>query len=166
MIIMTSNNNNNTSYPQATKQEDEMLSGEPSSSAAPEPPKAKAKTTFKKPRSPNSLVSQLLQAHDCLTPPKSWLSPGKSQKDKAEKSKSGEGKKLQDSLGSWLSPGRRQKNKGEENQGTQRKRSRDTQGSPDCRQKCDKKPRRPVTFALGVEHTKQEVRSWHIAVEE
>ncbi|KAK3855102.1 hypothetical protein Pcinc_038478 [Petrolisthes cinctipes] len=137
-----------------TKQGDEMLSGEASSSVTPEPPKSK--TTFKKHRSPNSLMSQLLQAHDCLTPPRSWLSPGKGQKDKAEQSKSGDGKKLQNSLGAWLSPGRRLKNRNE-NQGTERKRSRETQGSPDIRQKCDKRPRRPVTFAPGVEHRRQEV---------
>lgn len=150
------------SFFQATKQGDELLNVEPSTSVTPEPSKTKAKTTFKKPRSPNSLVSQLLQAHDCLTPPKSWLSPGKTQKDKAEKSKSGESKKLHDSLGSWLSPGRRQKNRCEENQEVQRKRSREAQDSPVSRQKCDKRPRRPVTFTSGVQHTKQEVRSWHI----
>ncbi|XP_045595613.1 rho guanine nucleotide exchange factor 39 isoform X2 [Procambarus clarkii] len=59
---------------------EEVLS--PSRLPVPESPKVmKGKAAFKRTHdSPGSLMTQLLQAQDCLTPPKSWLSPSKKHK--------------------------------------------------------------------------------------
>ncbi|KAG7169130.1 putative protein tag-52 [Homarus americanus] len=67
-----------------TKPQDENSGGvvEASRLPVPESPKiVKGKAAFKKTeRSPTSLMAQLLQVQECLTPPKSWLSPGKKHK--------------------------------------------------------------------------------------
>lgn len=68
----------------ATKHQDESSEDVLGSSRIPIPnsPKVlKSKAAFKRTQeSPSSLMAQFLQAHDCLTPPKSWLSPSKRHK--------------------------------------------------------------------------------------
>lgn len=109
---------------QVKKPQDENLEEltDPSRAPVPDSPKAsKGRATFKKTqRLPSSLMMQLIQVQECLTPPKSWLSPNKKKSTVENMSDQGVEGKL--------------------------KRPHPVVDLPETRDGIQKKPRKPIPF--------------------